>query len=102
MIYLLVSVIPVSKSIVARPGLLEQLVDAPVREAVVDEDLLLGVSAHSASRTPEHRHHYHYHHHHHYHSGAHSTPREPEHHYHLHLHHHYHYHCVAHSIHKIC
>ena len=56
MIYLLVSVIPVSKSIVARPGLLEQLVDAPVREAVVDEDLLLGVSAHSASRTPGHHH----------------------------------------------
>ena len=86
MIYLLVSVIPVSKSIVARPGLLEQLVDAPVREAVVNEDLLLGVSAHSASRTPEHRHHYNYNHHHH-HSDAHSTPRAPE--------HHYQYHCVV-------
>ena len=39
---------PVSQSILAGTGLLKELLHAAVREAVVDEDLLLGVGGHGA------------------------------------------------------
>ena len=42
-----------SESILAGTRLLEQLLHAPVGEAVVDEDLLLRVGGHGARAAPE-------------------------------------------------